>query len=107
VKNTYGHPASETLQRLGERGAAVERTDLNGTVTITVPLQQPERIVVRSNLGERLAPSRSAVGRRAPSTPANDAVWPIRLASVSVASGDLGCPISSARIRLLELPSSS
>jgi hypothetical protein len=93
VKNTYGHPAAETLQRLGERGAEVERTDLNGTVTVTVPLQQPDRIVIRSKAGERLAPARSAVGRRAPSAPAADAVWPIRLATVGVASGGSGCPI--------------
>jgi len=99
AKNTYGHPAAETLQRLGERGAAFERTDLNGTVTITVPLQQPDRIVIRSKAGERLAPARSAVGRRAPSAAAADAVWPIRLASVSAGGEVSGCPIPRARIR--------
>ena len=107
VKNTYGHPASETLQRLGERGAEVERTDLNGTVTVTVPLQQPDRIVIRSKAGERLAPARSAVGRRAPSAPAADAVWSARLATVGVASGGSGCPIPSARIRPWERHRSS
>jgi competence protein ComEC len=35
--NTYGHPADETLKRLVEDGIAVYRTDLNGTVTVTVP----------------------------------------------------------------------
>ena len=99
AKNTYGHPATETLQRLGERGAAVERTDLNGTVTITVPLQQPDQIKIQSGSGERLAPARSAVGRRAPSAAAADALWPIRLASVSTAGGGSGCPIPRARIR--------
>ena len=107
VKNTYGHPASETLQRLGERGAEVERTDLNGTVTVTVPLQQPDRIVIRSKAGERLAPARSAVGRRAPSALAADAVWSARLATVGVASGGSGCPIPSARIRPWERHRSS
>ena len=107
VKNTYGHPASETLQRLGERGAEVERTDLNGTVTVTVPLQQPDRIVIRGKAGERLAPARSAVGRRAPSAPAADAVWSARLATVGVASGGSGCPIPSARIRPWERHRSS
>lgn len=96
VRNTYGHPAAETLQRLGERGAAVERTDLNGTVTITVPLQQPDQIKIRSGIGERLAPARSAVGRRAPSVLATDAVKPTRLASVGVASEGSGCPIPRA-----------
>ena len=107
LKNTYGHPAAETLQRLGERGAVVERTDLNGTVTITVPLQQPDRIVIRSKAGERLAPARSAVGRRAPSAPAADAVWSARLATVGVASEGLGCPIPRARIRPWERHRSS
>jgi hypothetical protein len=32
VKNTYGHPAAETLQRLGERGGAVFFTDVRDTV---------------------------------------------------------------------------
>jgi competence protein ComEC len=107
VKNTYGHPAAETLQRLGERGAAVERTDLNGTVTITVPLQQPDQIKIESEIGKRLAPARSAVGRHAPSAPAADAVWPTRLTSVGVEGEGSGCPIPRARIRLLELPSLS
>ena len=107
VKNTYGHPSAETLQRLGERGAAVERTDLNGTVTITVPLQHPDRIVIRSGIGERLAPARSAVGRRAPSAAAADALWPIRLASVIAAGGGSGCLIPRARIRPWERHRSS
>ena len=107
AKNTYGHPATETLQRLGERGAAVERTDLNGTVTITVPLQQPDQIKIQSGSGERLAPARSAVGRRAPSAAAADAVWPIRLASVSAAGGASGCLIPRARIRPWERHRSS
>ncbi len=34
--NPYGHPADETLARLAEYGAAVYRTDLQGTVTVTV-----------------------------------------------------------------------
>ena len=107
VKNTYGHPATETLQRLGERGAAVERTDLNGTVTITVPLQQPDQIKIESEIGKRLAPARSAVGRRAPSAAAADAVWPIRLASVSAGGEVSGCPIPRARIRPWERHRSS
>lgn len=34
--NSYGHPAGETLARLAGDGIAVYRTDLNGTVTVTV-----------------------------------------------------------------------
>ena len=32
--NRYGHPAQETLERLAASGAAIYRTDLQGTVTI-------------------------------------------------------------------------
>jgi competence protein ComEC len=107
AKNSYGHPSPETLQRLSERGALVERTDQSGTVMITVSLQQPERIVVDSNGSERLAPARAVVGRRAPSAAAADAVWPTRLASVGSTSGSSGCPIPRARIRPWERHRSS
>lgn len=33
--NTYGHPALETLERLGAAGCSIYRTDLMGTVTFT------------------------------------------------------------------------
>ncbi|MFM9128419.1 MAG: ComEC/Rec2 family competence protein, partial [Candidatus Limnocylindrus sp.] len=99
VRNTYGHPAAETLQRLGDRGAEVERTDLNGTVTVTVPLQKADQIKIQNDFGERFAPARSAVGRRAPAAPIADAVQPARLATVGVASRGSGCPIPRARIR--------
>ncbi len=32
--NTYGHPSPETLERLERAGAAVYRTDQQGTITI-------------------------------------------------------------------------
>ena len=34
--NTYGHPTSETLERLSQCDYNIYRTDLNGTVTVTV-----------------------------------------------------------------------
>ncbi|MBQ3356970.1 MAG: DNA internalization-related competence protein ComEC/Rec2 [Oscillospiraceae bacterium] len=34
-ENTYGHPAQEVLDRIAAIGAAVFRTDLDGTITIT------------------------------------------------------------------------
>ena len=107
AKNSYGHPSAVTLQRLGERGAAVERTDQGGTVMVTVSLQQPERISIRSNAGEHLAPARSAVGRRAPGLAAADAMWPTRFASVSASGEVSGCPIPRARIRPWERHRSS
>ena len=33
-QNRYGHPASETLARIAESGAAVFRTDECGTITV-------------------------------------------------------------------------
>lgn len=33
--NTYGHPAPETMERLGAAGCDIYRTDLHGTVTVT------------------------------------------------------------------------
>ena len=101
VKNAYGHPAAATLQRLGERGAAVERTDTDGTLLITVPLAHPDQILIRDNRGQRRAPARSQIGFRAPSLAASDAITPIRLASVGAAVSAVasGCPIPRARIR--------
>ena len=107
AKNSYGHPSPETLQRLSERGALVERTDQGGTVMVTISLRHPERIVVGSNVGERLAPARAVVGRRAPSAAAADAVWPTRLAAVGATSGGSGCLIPRARIRPWERHRSS
>ena len=34
--NTYGHPAQDTLNRLAAHGATIYRTDLNGTVVLTL-----------------------------------------------------------------------
>ena len=34
--NSYGHPARETLRRLGERGCTVYRTDLHGAIHLSL-----------------------------------------------------------------------
>lgn len=34
--NSYGHPADETLRRLADSGAAIYRTDKQGTIHLTV-----------------------------------------------------------------------
>ena len=34
--NSYGHPRKEVLDRLTEAGAEIYRTDINGTITVTV-----------------------------------------------------------------------
>jgi len=33
-KNTYGHPTTETLDRLSKVGATVKRTDQDGTIVL-------------------------------------------------------------------------
>ena len=35
ARNSYGHPAQETLFRLDAAGAEIYRTDLHGTVLVT------------------------------------------------------------------------
>ena len=34
--NSYGHPRAEVLERLGDAGAEIFRTDLHGSVTVSV-----------------------------------------------------------------------
>ena len=34
--NRYGHPADETLRRLAEHGCAIYRTDLQGSIHLTL-----------------------------------------------------------------------
>ena len=36
AKNTYGHPTQETLDRLRQVGAEIKRTDIDGTVVLTL-----------------------------------------------------------------------
>ena len=36
AKNTYGHPTQETLDRLRQVGADIKRTDIDGTVVLTL-----------------------------------------------------------------------
>lgn len=38
--NSYGHPREEVLERLEDIGAAIYRTDINGTITVTVKKEQ-------------------------------------------------------------------
>jgi competence protein ComEC len=46
-ENDYGHPVPATLQAIAATGAAIWRTDRNGTITVTfeggVPQVTPER----------------------------------------------------------------
>ncbi|MBU6256246.1 MAG: ComEC/Rec2 family competence protein [Chloroflexi bacterium] len=107
AKNSYGHPSPDTLRRLGERGALVERTDLDGTVMVSIDVRHPEQILVRDARGQRRAPERLSIGHRQPSVIASNASLPSRMVSVGLSLGVAGCPIPRARIRPWELHRSS
>ena len=99
-QNSYGHPAAATIDRLGERGGSVLRTDRDGTVSVTV---NAEGIKVETGAGEHQLPTRAQIGRRAlwgrsiQETP--DAIWPpIQRLSADV-DVPAGCPLPPATIR--------
>lgn len=102
--NPYGHPAATTLQRLAELGGAVERTDTNGTVTISVSLNGSGAIRASDSGGAIEIPARNAI-RVAGSTPQHanatpDALLPTPAAFVvsSAANSPLACAIAPATI---------
>ena len=53
LKNSYGHPSKEALERLADAGARVYRTDTGGGTRITIGrprLYRRERIVIWQTL---------------------------------------------------------
>ena len=72
--NPYGHPAATTLQRLGELGGVVERTDTNGTVLITVSLDGSGAMHASDNSGAIVVPERSAIERASSAQRLSDAI---------------------------------
>ena len=40
--NSYGHPATETLERLTKAGATIYRTDESGTITLYAHCQEAQ-----------------------------------------------------------------
>lgn len=99
-KNSYGHPAPATIDRLGERGGAVLRTDLDGTVSVTV---QSSGIKVTTDTGAPKMPTRAMIGvqrlwglRQAQGA---DALWPPLQRLGADASAQAGCPLLAATIR--------
>ena len=99
-KNSYGHPASATIDRLGERGGAVLRTDLDGTVSVTV---QSTGIKVETDTSTSMMPTRAMIGMQRlwalGGTQAVDALWPPLQRLGADASAPAGCPLPAATIR--------
>jgi competence protein ComEC len=99
-KNSYGHPAAATIDRLGERGGAVMRTDLDGTVSVTV---QSSGVTVATDTGAREIPSRATIGAHrtwgSRQIQADDALWPPLQRLGADASAPAGCPLPTATIR--------
>lgn len=99
-KNSYGHPAPATIDRLGERGGAVLRTDLDGTVSVTV---QSTGIKVRTDSRTPQVPTRAAIGVQQlwglSQTQGADALWPPLQRLGADASAPAGCPLPAATIR--------
>jgi len=99
-KNSYGHPAAATIDRLGERGGAVMRTDLDGTVSVTV---QSSGVTVATDTGAREIPSRATIGAHrtwgSRQIQAADALWPPLQRLGADASAPAGCPLPTATIR--------
>ena len=99
-KNSYGHPAPATIDRLGERGGAVLRTDLDGTVSVTV---QSTGIKVRTDSSTPQVPTRAMIGVQQlwglSQTQGADALWPPLQRLGADASAPAGCPLPAATIR--------
>ncbi|MFM7781781.1 MAG: ComEC/Rec2 family competence protein, partial [Candidatus Limnocylindrus sp.] len=99
-KNSYGHPAAATIDRLGERGGAVMRTDLDGTVSVTV---QSSGVTVATDTGAREIPSRATIGAHrtwgSRQIQAADALSPPLQRLGTDASAPAGCPLPTATIR--------
>jgi competence protein ComEC len=102
LRNSYGHPAKATLDRLAERSGVVERTDVDGTVIALIDPARPERIDVRTKAAHFLAPTRQEIGRIVPGAPRAGVVADAEVPSAPylrlVRTGSAGCPLQAATI---------
>ncbi len=98
-QNSYGHPAVATVDRLGERGGSVLRTDRDGTVSVTV---NADGIKVKTDAGTPEMPTRAQIGTRLlwgmNQSDIPDALWPPLQRLGADASAPAGCPLPAATI---------
>ena len=103
LRNSYGHPAAATLERLAERNGVVARTDLDGTVIARIDPAHPDRIELQTNLGTLLAPQRVQIGRIVPGGPragnAADAEIPSTPFIRVLRTGRAACPMPTVTTR--------
>jgi len=101
-RNSYGHPAASTMDRLGERGGAVLRTDLNGTVVVTIDPSNPVHIAVEASGQPPAVPTRDLIGVGQGwldfGTLAPDALWPTTRIAGVLADAQAGCALPPATI---------
>lgn len=100
ARNSYGHPAPATVDRLGERGGMVLRTDRDGTVSVTV---RSDGIRIETDAGTPEMSPRAMIGTRRSfgqdQAEAADALWPQFQRRGAEASAPAGCPLPAATIR--------
>ncbi len=71
--NNYGHPTASALSLYRSVGAATYRTDLNGTVTVTVQPGGAYQITTEKGSGAGATPTQPSQPRPAPSIPVSPA----------------------------------
>lgn len=102
LRNSYGHPAAATLERLAERSGAVARTDHDGTVVALIDPAHPDRIEIQTATTTSHAPARNEIGRvtpgGSPSGSAADAQIPAAAFIRMLRTGSAGCPLPAATI---------
>ena len=96
AKNTYGHPAPETMARIRSRHAALFRTDVDGTVVVTLD----GTAAIAQAEGGRVATAVPAVGR----TTAAPAARPVAGAGSPVVAFSCGIPGAVARLATTNAP---
>lgn len=105
--NPYGHPAAATIERLGERGGAVERTDLDGTIIVEVALDGrggfvashgDTRVSIPSRGEIRLTENTYGRPRKADALPPASSAVAVSGTAIMGLASSLSCAISPATI---------
>ncbi|GGB79678.1 hypothetical protein GCM10008019_39910 [Deinococcus soli (ex Cha et al. 2016)] len=74
--NRYGHPTAEAITLYKKAGAAIYRTDLNGTVTVTVQPGGTYTLSAVKGTGTAAMRTQAPPSITAPAPPASSVVYP-------------------------------